>query len=110
MDVDVEEEYRKLKAKRLGIKVQEVRLLILGLKWSLNCFQTVEDEKSGVEREPLAASGLAGALKVASQKGYIEKGAKKLVQIDQKHKERISAMTYSIEDKNQSTISTICRG
>jgi len=37
----------------------------------------------------LAAGGLAGALKVASQKGYIEKNLKKTVSIDQKHKERI---------------------
>ena len=37
----------------------------------------------------MANSGLAGALKVASQKGYIEKDVKKSVNVDQKHKERI---------------------
>ena len=48
-----------------------------------------EEAEKGVEREPLANSGLAGALKVASQKGYIEKDVKKSVNVDQKHKERI---------------------
>ena len=48
-----------------------------------------EEAEKGVEREPLANSGLAGALKVASQKGYIEKDIKKSVNVDQKHKERI---------------------
>lgn len=37
----------------------------------------------------MANSGLAGALKVAAQKGYIEKDIKKSVNVDQKHKERI---------------------
>merc|ERR1712110_548710 len=51
MDQDVEAEYKKLKAQRMrerGIKVKE------------------ETNEKGVEREPLAAGGLAGALKVAS--------------------------------------------
>ena len=84
----------------------------------------MKEEPKGVEREPLAAGGLAGALKVAAQKGYIEKDLKRTgmrvvifsvllvlnerfcwpslkVQVDQKHKERISAASYSIEDKNR---------
>ena len=63
--------------------------------------QEVKEEPKGVEREPLAAGGLAGALRVAAQKGYIEKDTKRTVQVDQKHKERISAASYSIEDKNR---------
>lgn len=85
IDLDVEEEYRKLKAQRMGIKIKSVK----------------EESEKGVEREPLANSGLAGALKVASQKGYIEKDVKKTINVDQKHKERISALAYSIEDKNR---------
>merc|ERR1719204_820861 len=85
IDLDVEEEYRKLKAQRMGVKFESVK----------------EEAEKGVEREPLANSGLAGALKVASQKGYIEKDVKKSVNVDQKHKERISALSYSIEDKNR---------
>merc|ERR1719447_1104069 len=61
IDLDVEEEYRKLKAQRMGLKFESVK----------------EEAEKGVEREPLANSGLAGALKVASQKGYIEKDVKK---------------------------------
>lgn len=52
IDLDVEEEYRKLKAQRMGVKFESVK----------------EEAEKGVEREPLANSGLAGALKVASQK------------------------------------------
>merc|ERR1719259_264768 len=85
IDLGVEEEYRKLKAQRMGVKFESVK----------------EEAEKGVEREPLANSGLAGALKVASQKGYIEKDVKKSVNVDQKHKERISALSYSIEDKNR---------
>jgi len=43
----------------------------------------------------LANSGLAGALKVASQKGYIEKDVKKSVNVDQKHKERIRNCVFN---------------
>ena len=41
----------------------------------------VKEEPKGVEREPLAAGGLAGALKVAAQKGYIDKDTKRTVQV-----------------------------
>ena len=58
-----------------------------------------EEAEKGVEREPLANSGLAGALKVASQKGYIEKDIKKSVNVDQKHKERIrNRVFYTINN------------
>jgi len=89
LDIDVEEEYRKLKAARA--KQQG---------WN-ELKEEVKEEPKGVEREPLAAGGLAGALKVAAQKGYIDKDTKRTVQVDQKHKERISAASYSIEDKNR---------
>jgi len=51
----------------------------------------------------LANSGLAGALKVASQKGYIEKDVKKSVNVDQKHKERIRNCVFFY---NKSTFQT----
>ena len=63
-----------------------------------NIIQSVKEEaEKGVEREPLANSGLAGALKVASQKGYIEKDVKKSVNVDQKHKERIRNCVFFLE-------------
>jgi len=90
IDLEVEEEYKKLKAMRAR-----------GVAGWNEIKEEVKEEPKGVEREPLAAGGLAGALKVAAQKGYIEKDLKRTVQVDQKHKERISAASYSIEDKNR---------
>lgn len=62
-----------------------------------------DQELDGVEKEPLAGRGLAAALRVAFQKGYVDGklATKGTVNVDQKHKDRISAHTYSLEDKNR---------
>jgi len=63
-----------------------------------------DQELDGVEKEPLAGRGLAAALRVAFQKGYVDgKLATKpgSVAVDGKHKERISAKGYLHEDKNR---------
>jgi len=87
VEIDVEKEYRKIKNKRAGIR------------------ERVQDEiEDNVEREPLCSGGLAGAIKVAMAKGFIDKDVnhgKKGVVVDKKHKDRISAQSYSIEDKNR---------
>ena len=71
-----------------------------------NIIQSVKEEaEKGVEREPLANSGLAGALKVASQKGYIEKDVKKSVNVDQKHKERIRNCVFYYNKQPSSRVS-----
>lgn len=85
IEIDVEEEFRKIRYQREGHRKKKFE----------------PEESEDIEREPLANRGLAGAIKVAMAKGYIEQNTARGVQIDSKHKDRISAHTYSIEDKNR---------
>ncbi|XP_039254458.2 U4/U6.U5 tri-snRNP-associated protein 1-like [Styela clava] len=62
--------------------------------------EPVDDRHAPIEAEPLAVGGLAGALKLATRKGYLmEEKPKSSVTITSKNIDLLSA-NYSIEDKN----------
>ena len=60
IDLEVEQEFKRIKNRKAGIRERE------------------KEQDDGVEREPLASVGLAGAIKVAAAKGFIDNTQKKV--------------------------------